>query len=67
MSHGAPLDLHRGTTAPRGDAAFGRRALRGVGTALLAVLGAAVLAGVFMLYLQPEFLRALADQVWACF
>jgi hypothetical protein len=22
---------------------------------------------VFALYLQPDFLRAVADQVWACF
>ena len=22
---------------------------------------------VFALYLQPDFLRAMADQVWACF
>lgn len=27
----------------------------------------AVLAGVFMLYLQPEFMVGLANQVWACF
>ena len=66
MSDGAPLDLLRGT-APRGNAAFGRRAMRGVAKALLAALAAAVLGGVFLLYLQPEFLRALADQVWACF
>jgi hypothetical protein len=31
--------------------------------------GAAVaaLAGVFALYLQPDFVVALADQLWACF
>jgi hypothetical protein len=23
--------------------------------------------GVFMMYLQPHFLRDLADQIWACF
>jgi hypothetical protein len=30
---------------------------------------AAVLAcvGVFMLYIQPEFLVTLANQVWSCF
>ena len=27
----------------------------------------AALAAVFALYLQPEFMRSLADQVWACF
>jgi hypothetical protein len=27
----------------------------------------AVLTGVFMLYLQPEFLAMVAEQVWACF
>ncbi len=24
-------------------------------------------AGVFALYLQPEMLRTMADQLWACF
>lgn len=27
----------------------------------------AVLAGVFTMYLQPEFMVGLANQVWACF
>ncbi len=27
----------------------------------------AVLAGVFAMYLRPEFLVTLADQVWSCF
>nr|WP_186827500.1 hypothetical protein [Comamonas testosteroni] len=27
----------------------------------------AVLLAVFALYLQPEFMVTLADQVWACF
>jgi len=27
----------------------------------------AVLLAVFALYLQPEFMLSLADQVWACF
>ncbi|HEY4664337.1 MAG TPA: hypothetical protein VIG85_05070 [Comamonas sp.] len=31
-----------------------------------AVVLAALLA-VFALYTQPEFMRTLADQVWACF
>jgi hypothetical protein len=30
-----------------------------------AILG--LLLMVFALYLQPDFLRAMADQVWACF
>ncbi len=30
-------------------------------------LAALVLLGVFMLYQSPEFLRTLADGVWACF
>jgi predicted secreted protein len=34
---------------------------------LITTVAAAVLAGVFMLYLQPEFLRMMAEQVWACF
>jgi len=34
---------------------------------MIAVVASAVLAGVFMLYLQPEFLRLVAEQVWACF
>jgi hypothetical protein len=34
-----------------------------------AAYAAAVLVcvGVFMLYTRPEFMVALADQVWACF
>lgn len=35
------------------------------GLAWAAVL--AVLLAVFALYAQPEFMRTLADQVWACF
>lgn len=31
----------------------------------MAAVAAAV--GVFMMYLQPHFLRDLADQIWACF
>lgn len=27
----------------------------------------AALAGVFALYMQPEFMVGLANQVWACF
>ena len=27
----------------------------------------AVLLGVFALYLQPDFMLTLADQIWACF
>lgn len=34
--------------------------------ALYAVAIAATL-GVFALYLRPEFLLTLADQIWACF
>lgn len=31
------------------------------------VLALAVLLGVFALYLQPDFMVQLAQQVWACF
>lgn len=34
------------------------------------VVGATVLAAllaVFALYLQPDFMRTVADQIWACF
>jgi len=34
-------------------------------TGLLVVL--LLLLGVFSLYLQPDFLLTLADQLWACF
>lgn len=34
---------------------------------LLYLLATAVLVGVFTLYLQPDFMVQLADQVWACF
>ena len=40
-----------------------RRALTGLGFAL-AVL---VLLAVFGLYTDPDFMRMMADQVWACF
>lgn len=33
----------------------------------LYTLALAATAGVFALYLRPDFLRTLADQVWACF
>ena len=39
------------------------RVLRGLGLALTAL----VLAAVFRLYTDPEFMRVMADQVWACF
>ena len=34
---------------------------------LLWCVALAALAGVFTLYTRPEFLVALADQLWACF
>ena len=34
---------------------------------LLYLAAAIVLAGVFSLYTQPDFLVTLANQVWACF
>ena len=37
------------------------------GSRWLVWLAAAVCAGVFGLYLQPQFLFTLANQVWACF
>jgi len=37
--------------------------LRLLGIAVIA----AVLAAVFGLYTDPEFMRLMADQVWACF
>jgi hypothetical protein len=33
----------------------------------LYALALATALGVFALYTQPEFLRTLADQLWACF
>ncbi|KQM68669.1 hypothetical protein [Xylophilus sp. Leaf220] len=62
MNAGAPLDMR-----PGGAPHTGHRLVRVALRAAAALLATAVLAGVFMLYLQPEFLRALADQVWACF
>lgn len=32
-----------------------------------ATLAAAVLAGVFMLYAQPDFMVQMANQLWSCF
>lgn len=40
-----------------------RRALTGLGFALAALL----LLAVFGLYTDPDFMRMMADQVWACF
>ena len=34
---------------------------------LIWLVALAAMAGVFALYLQPEMLRTLADQLWACF
>lgn len=34
---------------------------------LLHAAAVAVLLGVFSLYMRPEFLVMLANQVWACF
>lgn len=34
---------------------------------VMVTVAGALLAGVFMLYLRPEFLTMLAEQVWACF
>ncbi|MFZ2305837.1 MAG: hypothetical protein WAW73_15890 [Rhodoferax sp.] len=33
----------------------------------LGALAAAVLAGVFFLYTQPDFMVQMANQVWSCF
>lgn len=35
--------------------------------ALACLLVALVLAGVFMLYVQPGFMVRMADYVWSCF
>jgi hypothetical protein len=42
-------------------------AMRTAGKIALAVGAVAVLAGVFAMYLRPEFLVDLSNQVWACF
>lgn len=39
------------------------RLLTGLGLALVAL----VLAAVFSLYTDPEFMLLMADQIWACF
>lgn len=41
--------------------------LRGWQRALVWAVVATVLAAVFALYLQPDFMVTLANQVWACF
>lgn len=35
--------------------------------AALWLLAGAALAGVFALYLEPDFMLTMANQVWACF
>ena len=34
---------------------------------LTGLVATATLAGVFMLYTQPDFLVQMANQLWACF
>ena len=48
------------------NAAVPRRPVRWQ-RALGAAGGAAALGGVFLLYLKPDFVVTLANQVWACF
>ena len=36
-------------------------------TMLGAAVAAATLGGVFLLYLKPDFVVTLANQMWACF
>lgn len=55
--------MHTSSTAPP-DAP---RLLHGWRRALAWAAIAAVLAAVFALYLQPDFMVTLANQVWACF
>jgi hypothetical protein len=33
----------------------------------MAAAALAALAVVFAMYLQPDFMRSMADQIWACF
>jgi hypothetical protein len=42
-------------------------AMRTAGKIILAIGAALALAGVFAMYLRPEFLVDLSNQVWACF
>lgn len=34
---------------------------------MLLAVATVILAGVFMLYTQPDFMVQMANQVWACF
>jgi hypothetical protein len=34
---------------------------------LLGAVATVVLAGVFLLYIQPDFMVQMANQMWACF
>jgi len=34
---------------------------------LMAAIALIALAVVFAMYLQPDFMRSMADQIWACF
>lgn len=55
-----------GSTAPQADTAPApHHAPRWVGGLVWLALLAALLA-VFGLYMQPDFLLTLADQVWSC-
>ena len=48
------------------DDAF-RHRLRRAAAVVSAVLGMAVLGGVFLLYTRPTFMVTMIDQLWACF
>jgi hypothetical protein len=49
------------------DDAPRRRPLQRAATIASAVVGAAVLGGVFVLYTRPAFMVSMIDQLWACF
>jgi len=46
---------------------FARALPRTLARVALWLLGAAVLAAVFVLYLQPHFAVAVVDRIWGCF
>ena len=34
---------------------------------ILWLISSCILAGIFSLYLQPDFAKSMADQLWMCF
>ena len=64
MVNGLPVQKPESPTHPARITFMQRQTLK---TMLTWAAIAAALLGVFAMYIRPEFLVTLADQLWACF